>query len=65
MNLTVTVGIFKGRKFKWRSSSLIDRHESLYKYLRSKLDEAGIANLVSLITMTEEEYDQYDRVEVA
>ena len=43
----------------------IERYENLYKYLRSKLDDAGIANLMSLITMTEEEYDQYDRVEVA
>ncbi|MGH7600806.1 MAG: hypothetical protein ACREOI_30995 [bacterium] len=45
--------------------SEIDRHESLYKYLRLKLDEAGIVNLVSLITMPEEEYDQYERVEVS
>ena len=45
--------------------SEIDRYDNLYKYLRSKLDAAGIVNLMSLITMSEEEYDQYERVEVA
>jgi len=42
----------------------VDRYQSLYKYLRTKLSEAGVVNMMSLITMAEEEYDQYDRVEV-
>ena len=43
----------------------IDRFESLNKFLRSKLNQEGILNMMTLTTMTEEEYDQYERVEVS
>jgi acid stress-induced BolA-like protein IbaG/YrbA len=43
----------------------IDRDESLYQYLRSKLGDADIVKISLTITMSEEEYDQYDRVEVS
>lgn len=45
--------------------SKVDREEDLYKYLRSRLGDTDVVNISLTITMTEEEYDQYDRVEVA
>ena len=45
--------------------SRVDREESLYQHLRSTLGDAVVVNIMLTITMTEEEYDQYDRVEVA
>jgi len=44
--------------------SKVDREENLYKYLRSRLGDADVVNIALTITMPEEEYDQYDRVEV-
>ncbi len=43
----------------------IEREESLYQHLRSTLGDAVVVNIMLTITMTEEEYDQYDRVEIA
>ena len=45
--------------------SEIDRDENLYNHLKSVLNRESVVNMLYLITMTEEEYDQYDRVEVA
>jgi len=42
----------------------IDRDESLYNHLRSVRDKEGIVNMLYLITLSEKEYDKYDRVEV-
>jgi hypothetical protein len=42
----------------------IDRDESLYNHLRSVRDKEGIVNMLYLITLPEEEYDKYARVEV-
>jgi hypothetical protein len=42
----------------------IEREESLDKYLRLKLGDADVVHIFVTITMAEEEYDQYDRVEV-
>lgn len=42
----------------------IEREESLYQHLRSRLGDADVVNISLTITMTEEEYDSYVRVEV-
>ena len=41
----------------------IDREESLYQHLRSRLSDADVANIFLTITMPEEEYEKYQRVE--
>jgi acid stress-induced BolA-like protein IbaG/YrbA len=44
--------------------SEIDRDESLYQHMRSKLGDADMATISLTITMPEEEYEKYARVEV-